>query len=199
MSVVVQRDDGQHLLICKGAVEELFSISTGYETESECGRSRSHPISKRAKRETAELNADGFRVVAVAYKEMPPDQTVYTVADESDLTLLGYIAFLDPPKESAAAAIATLAKAGVSVKILTGDNDIVTRKICKDVNLKVDRVVLGSDDRAYERRSAIRSSPRPPMSSQNCRRRRKPESSTPCTVRDMSSAISATGSTTVPP
>jgi Mg2+-importing ATPase len=144
LSVVVQRDDGRHLLICKGAVEELFSISTRYETKNECAPLDPSHL-ETAKRETAELNADGFRVVAVAYKEMPPAQTVYAVADESDLTLLGYIAFLDPPKESAAGAIADLAKAGVSVKILTGDNEIVTRKICKDVGLKVDRIVLGSE------------------------------------------------------
>ena len=144
LSVLVRRDDGRHLLICKGAVEELFSISTHYEAGAECGRLDPSHL-ETANRETAELNADGFRVVAVAYKEMPPEQTVYTVADESDLTLLGYIAFLDPPKDSAAEAIADLAKAGVSVKILTGDNDIVTRKICKDVGLKVDRIVLGSE------------------------------------------------------
>ncbi|MGJ0393528.1 MAG: magnesium-translocating P-type ATPase [Methylocystis sp.] len=144
LSVVVQRDDGQHLLICKGAVEELFSISTRYETENECARLDPSHL-ETAKRETAELNADGFRVVAVAYKEMPPGQAAYTVADETDLTLLGYIAFLDPPKDSAAEAIADLAKAGVAIKILTGDNEIVTRKICKDVNLRVDRIVLGSE------------------------------------------------------
>ncbi len=144
LSVLVRRDDGRHLLICKGAVEELFSISTHYETENECGRLDPSHL-ETAKRETAELNADGFRVVAVAYKEMPPEQIAYTVADESDLTLLGYIAFLDPPKDSAAEAIADLAKAGVSVKILTGDNEIVTRKICKDVGLKVDRIVLGPE------------------------------------------------------
>lgn len=144
LSVVVQREDGQHLLICKGAVEELFSISIRFEAESECGQLDPSHL-ETAKQETAELNADGFRVVAVAYKEIPPEQTVYTVADECDLTLLGYIAFLDPPKDSAAEAIATLAKAGVSVKILTGDNEIITRKICKDVNMTVDRVVLGSD------------------------------------------------------
>jgi len=144
LSVLVQGDDGKHLLICKGAVEEVFSISKRYEAGTDCGfLDTSH--FDAAKRETAELNADGFRVIAVAYKEMPPEQTTYAVADESDLTLLGYIAFLDPPKESAAQAIADLAKAGVSVKILTGDNEIVTRKICKDVGLKVDRIVLGSE------------------------------------------------------
>lgn len=144
LSVVVQRDDGQHLLICKGAVEELFSISARYEALNECGRLDPSHL-ETAKRETAELNADGFRVVAVAYKEMPPQQNTYSVADESDLTLLGYIAFLDPPKGSAAGAIAALAKAGVAVKILTGDNDIITRKICRDVGLSADRIALGSE------------------------------------------------------
>ncbi|WP_245435067.1 magnesium-translocating P-type ATPase [Methylocystis rosea] len=144
LSVVVQRDDGQHLLICKGAVEEIFAAATRFETANACGALDPSHL-EAAKRETAELNADGFRVVAVAYKEMPPTQIVYTVADENDLTLLGYIAFLDPPKESAAEAIADLARAGVSVKILTGDNEIITRKICKDVGLKVDRIVLGSE------------------------------------------------------
>jgi Mg2+-importing ATPase len=144
LSVVVQRDDGPHLLICKGAVEEIFQISDKYETADECGRlDASHFES--AQRETAELNADGFRVVAVAYKELPPEQTIYGVADESELTLLGYIAFLDPPKDSAAGAIAALAQAGVAVKILTGDNDIITRKVCRDVGLKTDRIVLGSE------------------------------------------------------
>ena len=76
---------------------------------------------------------------------MPPTQATYSVADEADLTLLGYIAFLDPPKETCAAAIATLKASGVQVKILTGDNDIVTRKICHEVGLPVDRIVLGSE------------------------------------------------------
>src|ERR1700678_1233285 len=94
---------------------------------------------------TAKLNADGFRVVAVATKEMPPTQSTYSVADEVGLTLLGYIAFLDPPKETASAAIAALKASGVLVKILTGDNDIVTRKICHEVGLPVDRIILGSE------------------------------------------------------
>ena len=92
-----------------------------------------------------EMNEDGFRVVAVAHKDMPPEQTVYTVADECDLTLVGFIAFLDPPKESAAQAIAALESYGVRVKILTGDNDAVTRKICKEVNLKIDGLLLGNE------------------------------------------------------
>jgi P-type Mg2+ transporter len=144
MSVVLGRDDGAHILICKGAVEEVFAACTRYVVDAETG-----PLDKShfaaAQEMTANLNADGFRVVAVAYKEMPPDQAAYSVRDEADLTLLGYIAFLDPPKETAAAAIATLKASGVQVKILTGDNDIVSRKICHEVGLTVDRIVLGKE------------------------------------------------------
>jgi Mg2+-importing ATPase len=144
MSVVLGRNDGVHILICKGAVEEVFAACTHYAIDGETG-----PLDKShfafAMETTAKLNADGFRVVAVAYKEMPPAQAAYFVADEADLTLLGYIAFLDPPKETAAAAIATLKASGVQVKILTGDNDIVTRKICHEVGLPVDRIVLGRE------------------------------------------------------
>jgi P-type Mg2+ transporter len=144
MSVVLARSDGAHILICKGAVEEVFAACTRYAINGETGTlDESHFAA--AKETTARLNEDGFRVVAVASKEMPPDQATYAVADEADLTLIGYIAFLDPPKETAAAAIATLQVRGVQVKILTGDNDVVTRKICHEVNLPVDRIVLGSE------------------------------------------------------
>ena len=95
-------------------------------------------------------------MIAVAYKEVDGSKDVYTATDESDLPLLGYIAFLDPPKESAGPAITALERAGVKVKILTGDNDIVTRKICHEVGLAVDRIVLGieidaADDAAVAR------------------------------------------------
>jgi Mg2+-importing ATPase len=144
MSVVLGRDDGVHILICKGAVEEVFAACTHYAIDGETGPlDPSHFAS--ALDTTAKLNADGVRVVAVAFKEMPPTQTAYSVADEADLTLLGYIAFLDPPKETCAAALATLKASGVEVKILTGDNDVVTRKICHEVGLDVDRIVLGSE------------------------------------------------------
>jgi Mg2+-importing ATPase len=144
MSVVLQRDDGAHILVCKGAVEEVFAACKHYAVDGETGPLDASHFAA-AKETTAKLNADGFRVVAVAFKEMPPTQTTYSVADEADLTLLGYIAFLDPPKDTCAAAIATLQAAGVQVKILTGDNDIVTRKICHEVGLAVDRIVLGSE------------------------------------------------------
>jgi Mg2+-importing ATPase len=144
LSVVLARADGTHVLICKGAVEEVFAVCSRYAINSDTGvLDDSHFAT--AKQTTAALNGDGFRVVAVAYKEMPVQQATYSVADEADLTLLGYIAFLDPPKETASAAIAALEASGVKVKILTGDSDIVTRKICHEVGLGVDRVVLGKE------------------------------------------------------
>ena len=144
MSVVLGRDDGVHILVCKGAVEEVFAVCKHYAIDDETGPLDDSHFAA-AMETTAKLNADGFRVVAVAFKEMPPTQATYSVADEADLTLLGYIAFLDPPRETSAAAIATLKASGVQVKILTGDNDIVTRKICDEVGLPVDRIALGSE------------------------------------------------------
>jgi Mg2+-importing ATPase len=97
---------------------------------------------------TGALNAEGLRVVAVAVKTLPPGQTTYTVADETGLTLIGYIAFLDPPKESAAPALKKLAAHGITVKVLTGDNDLVTAQVCRQVGLPSaagDKVMLGSD------------------------------------------------------
>jgi Mg2+-importing ATPase len=149
LTVVLDRDDGKHILICKGAIEEVFAVCSRYEIDGEVGAlDRSHL--EKAQEESASLNADGFRVIAVAYKEIDAVKDVYTVADESDLTLLGYIAFLDPPKESAGPAIAALERAGVKVKILSGDNDIVTRKICHDVGLAVDRIVLATEVEAAD-------------------------------------------------
>ncbi len=145
MSVVVeQASERQHVLICKGAVEEIFSICSKGEINGETfDLEKTH--SERLIEVTRALNEDGFRVIAVAYKEVPPDQATYSVKDESALTLLGYIAFLDPPKDSATEAIAALNRHGVAVKILTGDNDAVTRKICREVGLAVEHVVLGSE------------------------------------------------------
>jgi P-type Mg2+ transporter len=143
MSVAVERD-GRRLLICKGAVEEVFAVAQqGRAGGQSVPLDTSHGAQLRTTVE--QLNADGFRVVAVAIKELPASQSICSIRDESDLVLVGYIAFLDPPKESAAQAIAELAAHGVQVKVLTGDNEIITRKICRDVGLPVERVVLGSE------------------------------------------------------
>jgi Mg2+-importing ATPase len=144
LSVILSREDGTHVLICKGAVEEVFSVCKHYELCGELGLLDATYLTA-AQVETAELNEDGFRVVAIAYKEITDLKNSYSVDDESDLTLLGYIAFLDPPKESAGAAIAALMKSGVAVKIITGDNEIITRKICREVGLAVDRIMLGPE------------------------------------------------------
>ncbi len=144
LSVVLADKSGRHILVCKGAVEEIFAVSTQYEAEGQSGPLDTSHFAA-AKAETEVLNADGFRVVAVAYKELGAGKSAYGVADECDLTLLGYIAFLDPPKETAAPALAALARRGVAVKILTGDNPIVTAKICRDVGLDPGQVVLGNE------------------------------------------------------
>jgi Mg2+-importing ATPase len=144
LSVVVTRASEKPLLICKGAVEEVFAQCTrsrlgdNIEVLDDARRAAAHAV-------TDKLNANGFRVVAVACREFDATKKVYSVADESDLTLMGFIAFLDPPKESAGAAIAELHRVGVTVKILTGDNDLVTRKICHDVGLEPGRIVLGAE------------------------------------------------------
>lgn len=145
MSVVVERKaTQQHILICKGAVEEILEICTRGELN---GESFEMTASHRDEivRLAQELNEDGFRVIAVAHKDMPQNHTAYGVKDECGMTLVGFIAFLDPPKETARAAIGALERSGVAVKILTGDNEIVTRKICHEVNLKIEGMLLGSD------------------------------------------------------
>ena len=142
MSVVVEYE-GDHVLICKGAVEDVFKVCSSYQVEEEI-----FPLIDMIRQDVLEdyeaLSADGYRVLAIAYREFPRDQTTFAASDESDMILLGYIAFLDPPKESTAKALKALKDAGVTVKILTGDNDLVTRKVCKDVGIDVAHLVVGS-------------------------------------------------------
>lgn len=143
MSVIVEYE-GDHVLICKGAVEEIFSVCNRYQIDDEI-----YPLIEVIKNdlyeEVEDLNKDGYRVLAIAYKEYPKEKKVFSVEDENDLILLGYIAFFDPPKESAADAIAALKNYGVEVKILTGDNVLVTKKICNEVGLKITGIVTGDE------------------------------------------------------
>jgi len=143
MSVVVEYED-DHVLICKGAVEEIFSVCNRYQVDDEI-----YPlipmIQNDLYEEVEDLNNDGYRVIAIAYKEFSKDRKVFTVSDESELILLGYIAFYDPPKESVAEAISVLKNNGVSVKILTGDNALVTRKVCDDVDLEITGIINGEE------------------------------------------------------
>jgi len=148
MSVVLARGE-ERLLICKGAVEEVFAACRWAEVDGE-----RIPLDASHLAEVQEasrvLNEDGFRVIAIAHKPLPVDAHALTVADESDLVLLGYIAFLDPPKESARPALAALKAHGVAVKVLTGDNEVVTRKVCRDVGLDATHVLLGRDIEAMD-------------------------------------------------
>jgi Mg2+-importing ATPase len=145
MSVILENEQNQQILICKGAVEEIMRLSTHVEIEGEILEVTSEHDEHR-KRRVKELNEEGFRVIAVAYRIFPGDndEPHYTVQDESELTLLGYMAFLDPPKESTMEALKQLKMLNVDVKILTGDNDIVTAYICKQVGMPVDKILLGS-------------------------------------------------------
>jgi P-type Mg2+ transporter len=145
MSVVVEDHEDDHILICKGAVEEVMSLCTKVEIDGQILDVQSEHDAKR-KKMVYDLNAQGFRVVALAYKSVDKEDhsKIYSVADESDLILLGFLAFLDPPKDSAARALALLHDNHVDVKILTGDNDVVTESICRQVGLQVDQVLLGS-------------------------------------------------------
>ncbi|HEY3326576.1 MAG TPA: magnesium-translocating P-type ATPase [Novimethylophilus sp.] len=144
MSVVVGVREDYHLLICKGAVEEILSVCTRVR-HGEVDEPLAQELLARVRQVTAALNDEGLRVVAVAARQMPTEREVYAIGDEADLVLIGYIAFLDPPKESAAPALAALSKHGVTVKVLTGDNERVTAKICHEVGLSADAMLLGSD------------------------------------------------------
>lgn len=132
MSVIVKHDD-KELLICKGAPEEILKVTV-------------HDADYVSKANTTyeELSKDGFRVLAIATRETP-GQERYSKADEKDLTLQGFIAFLDPPKEDAGKVITELAKIGVEVKIITGDNHLVTQKICKEIGLSVKGIMQGHE------------------------------------------------------
>jgi Mg2+-importing ATPase len=142
MSVAVETPDKEYRLLTKGAPESVFPRCASFELEGEIYPMEPILIGDLM-REYQELSMDGFRVLAVAYKQLQK-RANYSKADESGLILKGYIAFLDPPKETAQQAIAALKKIGVTVKVLTGDNDLVTRKVCKEVGLGADEILLGS-------------------------------------------------------
>jgi Mg2+-importing ATPase len=150
MSVVVRTPDGKDRIISKGAPEAVFARCKEFELDGEL-LPMDNLLIEDLKEEYERLSADGFRVLAIASKEIMPrgvvagDATPYGKADEYDLVLNGYVAFLDPPKETAKAAIKALQDHGISVKVATGDNDLVARKICSEVGLSTDFVLLGNE------------------------------------------------------
>ena len=154
MSVVIDYE-GRHVLICKGAVEEVSAACENYQVDEDI-----NPLIRLIRDDLTDeyrnLSAQGYRVLAIAYREFDRTKQVFSVADESELILLGYVAFFDPAKDTSARAIEALSRAGVAVKILTGDNELVTRKVCRDVAMSITKVVTGPqlaalDDAAFAR------------------------------------------------
>ncbi len=143
MSVVVEMD-GKHRIITKGAPEEIFKRCSRYELEGEV-LDIEPLILTDLKTEYDHLSSEGFRVLAVAYKDIADKKNAYSKDDEQDLILKGYIAFLDPPKPTAKKTIETLKALGIEFKVLTGDNELVTKKICGDIGLDVKGLITGDE------------------------------------------------------
>jgi Mg2+-importing ATPase len=154
MSVVVEISD-KHVIISKGAPEEIFKRCANYELDGEIV-DMDPLILADLKAEYDHLSSEGFRVLAVAYKNFDDKRDAYSKHDEQELILKGYIAFLDPPKPTSKKTIEILRGLGIEFKVLTGDNELVTRKICSDVGIDVKGLVTGeaidkaSDDELKE-------------------------------------------------
>ena len=150
MSVVVRTPEGKDRIISKGAPEAIFPRCRHFELDGELYPMQ-HVLIDELREEYEQLSRDGFRVLAIASKDVPARDrtpgtgTPYGKADECDLVLNGYVAFLDPPKDTARDAIAGLQQHGVSVKVVTGDNELVSRKICREVGLPTEHVLLGAE------------------------------------------------------
>jgi Mg2+-importing ATPase len=142
LSVVVERQS-QRILITKGAPEGIFPLLSGYEIEG-----KTVPIgedaAKRMQQTSNELNSQGFRSLAVAYVEVPP-RTDYSVKDERNLTLAGFLSFADEPLPDAAQAVASLKQDGVEIKVISGDNDRVTGHVCTEVGVDPGRIITGEE------------------------------------------------------
>lgn len=154
MSVILEEKNGKHLLICKGAVEEMLELCShafdpGEDKQLHIENDKIVPMDAAMRKiildTSRKLNEEGLRVLLIAIKEDDKRPLTYSVADESNMVLTGFIGFLDPAKPSAKPAIEGLHKLGVEIKVLTGDNEIVTRKICKDVGIPVQSILLGKD------------------------------------------------------
>ena len=143
LSVIVEQSK-ERFLITKGAPEEISKICNFFDSEDRV-IDLSPELQNLINDKYGELSSEGFRVLSVAYKRIKDEKSVYSVVDESSMVFLGFVAFIDPPKESAKESLRLLSKAGVELKILTGDNEQVTRKICERIGLQVKGVVQGSE------------------------------------------------------
>ena len=149
MSVVVADTSGKTQIITKGALEEMLTVCAYAEYNGQV-EPLTHELQEEILERVRRYNSDGLRVVGVAHKTMSAPGGVFSVADENDMVLLGYLAFLDPPKDSAPKALAALSEHGVRVKVLTGDNDAVTRSVCRQVGLPGKNILLGADIEAMD-------------------------------------------------
>ncbi|OKS84609.1 magnesium-translocating P-type ATPase [Mucilaginibacter polytrichastri] len=154
MSVILEEKNGKHLLICKGAVEEMLDLCSrafdpGEDKQLHIENDKIVPMDDAMRKlilnTSHKLNEEGLRVLLVAIKEYDERPLTYTVADETDMVLTGFVGFLDPAKPSAKPAIEGLQKLGVSIKVLTGDNEVVTKKICRDVGIPLQHVLTGKE------------------------------------------------------
>lgn len=142
MSVVVRTPSKRVRMITKGAVEEMLSVCRFVEINHEVVELTPELI-HTIERNSQQYNRDGLRVIALAYRDIEQEQSQFSVADEDGLTLCGFLTFLDPPKESARQAIVALHQYGVQVKVLTGDNEFVTQKVCDEIGLHSAKIILG--------------------------------------------------------
>lgn len=144
MSVCVETERMEELLITKGAVEEMLEVCDFVDIDRK-PLDLDSGYKNAARTLVRELNEQGFRVIAIAFRRFPLGRERYTQTDESGMTLAGFMAFLDPPKDSAAPALKALAEHGVTVKVVTGDNEVVTARVCREVGLAIEGVLLGPD------------------------------------------------------
>lgn len=141
---VAVKDDKQHIMITKGAVEEMLKVCSHVELDGEVV-SLTPELKNKMEAVSIDMNKEGMRALGVAYKIDVHDSAVYSIKDENNMILVGFMGFLDPPKQSSITAIKSLHEHGVNVKVLTGDNEIVAQKICKEVGIEVKRTILGSE------------------------------------------------------
>ena len=143
VSVVVEKE-GERYFIVKGAPEETLKVCSYYELDKIVA-DLSDETRKKIEQKYNDYSSEGLRVLGVAYKRLKVDKAVYSINDETDMVFLGFVAFLDPPKETAKQSLQLLGKAGIELKILTGDNELVTRKVCEELGFEIKGVALGSD------------------------------------------------------
>lgn len=144
MSVVVEDQQGKTQMITKGAIEEMLEISSFVDFKGEVTE-LTNDLRKKVLQKVHELNEDGLRVIGVAQKTNPSVVGEFSTADEAEMVLIGYLAFLDPPKETTKQALKALKEHGVGVKVLTGDNALVTKSVCKQVGLGTETIIHGED------------------------------------------------------